>query len=104
MPVWLPYVGVKLLPYVPGTPQFFSGYNFHFPVGGACEEGEAIGTNGCTWRRLAQTRMIYGKDLIASGWDTTFVKDTPTDLDHTEANKKAFVGALAALGALVQPV
>lgn len=104
MPVWLPYVGVTLSPYKLGDPEIFSGYNYHFPVNGACEEGEAIGTRGCTWRRLPQARMIYGKDLIAEGWNTTFVRDTPTDLRHTEANKHAFKAALNALGALVKPL
>lgn len=48
-------------------------------------------------------RMIYGEDLLRAGWNTTFVRDTPTDMRHTEANKKAFKDALSALDALVEP-
>jgi len=104
MPVWLPYVGVKLEPYKKGDPQVASGYNYHFPAGGACEEGEAIGTRGCTWRRVGHSRMIYGRDLMEQGWNQTFVPDTPTDMRHTEANKQAFKRAFGALGKLAAPV
>eukprot|EP00854_Cymbomonas_tetramitiformis_P011725 gene11725-13846_t len=43
-PVWLPYVGYKMAPWIEGTPQVSSGYNYHFPKAAMCHDGEAIGT------------------------------------------------------------
>ncbi len=48
--------------------------------------------------------MLYGADLLAAGWNRTFVADTPTDQRHTLANVAAFAKALRELDALVQPV
>ena len=48
--------------------------------------------------------MIYGADLIAAGWDRTFVPDTPADQRHTLANVAAFARAFRALEAWVLPV
>lgn len=103
MPVYLPYVGIDLKPHVPGDPQFASGYNFHFPTAGACDEGMPIGTNGCTWRRHPMARMIYGANLLDAGWDLTFVPDTPTDMTHTKRNSVAFKAAFDALDSIVHP-
>ena len=68
-------------------------------------EGVPLGTAGCTWRRLPATRMVYGADLIAAGWNRTFVADTPTDQRHTLANVAAFARgrAFRSLDAWVQP-
>ena len=102
-PVYLPYVGVKLVPkehYV----SIPSGHNYHFPVQGACKEGEPLGTGGCTWRRLPKARMLYGADLLAAGWDRTFVPDTPTNVSHTLANVAAFAKAVRRLDQLFAPV
>ena len=103
-PIFLPYVGVPLTPHGPHPGEQPSGHNFHFPKGGACAEGEALGSGGCTWRRLPASRMIYGDDLEAAGWDLAFVADTPTNMSHTRANQAAFVAALRALDAKVAPV
>jgi len=90
MPVYLPYVGVTMKPYQAGDPQVKSGYNYHFPEEGACDQDQPLRTDGCTWRRLPQARMFYGADLLAAGWNTSFVPDTPTDQSHTQANVQAF--------------
>ena len=74
--------------------QVQSGYNYHFPRAGQCVDGQAIGTNGCTWKQLPQARMLYGDDLLAAGWDSKFVADTPTNQSHTLANVAAFKVAL----------
>eukprot|EP00931_Biecheleriopsis_adriatica_P017522 TRINITY_DN12546_c0_g1_i2.p1 TRINITY_DN12546_c0_g1~~TRINITY_DN12546_c0_g1_i2.p1 ORF type:complete len:400 (-),score=43.34 TRINITY_DN12546_c0_g1_i2:190-1389(-) len=103
MPVWLPYVGVKMNPWIEGNVQVQSGYNYHFPVGGACQEGEEIGAGACTWRRLPLARMLYGADLLDHGWDLQFVPDTPTNMSHTIQNINAFKKALKSLDALVKP-
>ncbi len=71
--------------------------------GGACKEGESLGTNGCTWRRLPTVRMIYGEDLLAAGWDRAVVPDTPTNVSHTEANIASFATAFNTLSRLVLP-
>ena len=101
-PVYLPYVGVKMEPRHNYT-SIPSGHNYHFPRDGACHEGEPLGTNGCTWRRISAARMLYGEDLLAAGWDRAFVPDTPTNVSHTRANIAAFGRAVAALDQLVLP-
>ena len=99
----MPYVGNELKPVEKYTASILGGYNYHFPRGGECAEGVRLGTGGCTWRRLPSARMLYGADLLAVGWNRTFVADTPTDQRHTLANVAAFAKALEALDALVQP-
>ena len=99
-PVYLPYVAYKLIPansYI----QKASGFNYHFPKDGMCPEGVAVGTNGCTWRRLPRARMLYGQDLLDHGWDTSFVPDTLHNQSHTIANKEAFKRAWKAFDLLV---
>ena len=103
-PVYLPYVGQELTPREQYDASILGGYNFHFPKEGKCAEGEPLGTDGCTWRREPLARMLYGADLLASGWNRTFVPDTPTDQTHTRANVAAFARAVGALDALIQPV
>lgn len=101
-PVYLPYVGNALKPVKRYPASILGGYNYHFPRGGECAEGQPLGTARCKWRRLPTARMLYGADLLAAGWNRTFVADTPTDQRHTLANVAAFSGALRALDALVQ--
>lgn len=102
-PIFTPYVGVPMRPGGPHPGAAPSGHNFHFPKDGACGEGEALGTGGCTWRRLPRARMLYGADLVAAGWDLAFVADTPSDVSHTNANKESFARALRALDAKALP-
>ena len=102
-PVYLPYVGNELKPTRHYPASILGGYNYHFPRGGECAEGAGLGTDGCTWRRLPAARLLYGCDLLVSGWNRTFVADTPTDQRHTLANVAAFARAARALDALVQP-
>ena len=104
-PVFLPYVGVDLKPHaVAHLPWLVaSGHNYHFPRGGACAEGEPLGSGGCTWRRVPAARMIYGQDLLDAGWSRAFVPDTPKDQNHTKANIQAFKAALENLSKLVLP-
>jgi hypothetical protein len=89
-PVYLPYVAYKVVPANAYPGEKLSGYNYHFPKGGKCPEGAALGTNGCTWRRLPRVRLLYGQDLIAAGWDNSFVPDTLSNQSHTIANNEAF--------------
>ena len=101
-PVYMPYVGVKMAPKEHNV-DIPSGHNYHFPLQGACKEGEPLGTRGCTWRRLPKARMLYGADLLAAGWDRTFVPDTPTNVSHSRANIAAFATAVRELDALFAP-
>jgi len=102
-PVFMPYVGVKMKPERSYT-NIASGFNFHFPKGGACAEDAPLGTEGCTWRRAPTVRMLYGDDLIAAGWDRAFVPDTATNVSHSRANIAAFARAVRALDAAAMPV
>ena len=103
-PIYLPYVGNELKPVAKYATSIFGGYNYHFPRGGECAEGAPLGSGGCVWRRLPRARMLYGADLLAAGWNRTFVADTPTDQRHTLANVAAFGKAVRALDALVTPI
>ena len=102
-PVYLPYVGQELMPRTQYDASILAGYNFHFPKRGKCAENAPLGTDGCTWRREPVARMIYGHDLLAAGWNRTFVADTPTDQTHTLANVRAFSKAIHALDHLMTP-
>jgi hypothetical protein len=103
-PLYLPYVGVPMEPHGPHPGEELTGYNYHFPKAGACPEGQPLGFEGCTWRRLPLSRMIYGDDLEANGWDRTFVQDTPGNVSHTKANIAAFGATFKALDGMVLPI
>ena len=47
------------------------GDNLSFPRKTSCAEGQRLGEDECTWKRLPQSRMLYGDDLMAFGWDDT---------------------------------
>ena len=102
-PVYMPYVGVANKPTAHYNVSIPAGHNFHFPKGGMCAPGAALGADGCTWRVRPEARMFYGADLIAAGWDRAFVPDTPTNVSHTRANQAAFARALRNLDALLAP-
>ena len=88
-PVFLPYVGVKLDPmnYPAST---LVGHNYHFPAAAECKFGRDLGFEGCTWRRAALTRMLYGADLIRAGWNHTFVKDESDNSAQAGPQGKGF--------------
>lgn len=102
-PVYMPYVGINNSVPKSHFVNIYAGYNYHFPRGGACPEGAPLGTNGCTWRRHPHSRMLYGADLVAAGWDRRFVPDTPTNVSHTQKNQAAFESAVRALDSLMSP-
>jgi hypothetical protein len=92
-PIYLPYVGVPMLPLGLREYDELIGYNYHFPKQTEClisRNENNVGDNGCTWKRSPIARMIYGSDLLANGWDLAFVADTPTNTTHTKANINAF--------------
>jgi hypothetical protein len=79
-----------------------SGHNYVTPRAGSCREGErpggasAMGQPGCTWKRTPGSRVFWGGDLVAAGWNFTFVQDTPTDVRHTQRNKQVFKEVVSA--------
>lgn len=69
-PVWLPYFYYQLpMAAYPGRRHIGSFYST--PAGGRCQEGDAVGTGGCTWRRLPQVRVLYPTTLLQHGWNAT---------------------------------
>ena len=48
-----------------------AGDNLSFPKRGACNETQSLGDDGCTWKRLPNSRMLYGSDFLAHGWNTS---------------------------------
>jgi hypothetical protein len=70
----------------PVKPYQFGGW-YHFPSAAKCpDDGTPVGTNGCTWRRDPRAYMVYGKDLLESGWNATAA--TGESGDTTIANNK----------------
>ena len=50
---------------------------FSTPKDGRCGEDQPLGTNGCTWKRGARARVIYGDELLRLDWNATVVKHWP---------------------------
>lgn len=81
-----------------------------FPKKGACNETQQLGDDGCTWKRLPSSRILYSDDLLASGWNTT-VKDSgfgsdvtiKEEMEYTYKNVAAFTAALEGLDKWVTP-
>jgi hypothetical protein len=52
-------------------PYQFGGW-YHFPARTKCpDDGTPVGTDGCTWRRDPHAQMVFGQDLLESGWNAT---------------------------------
>ena len=73
-------------------------------------ETQQLGDDGCTWKRLPGSRMLYGADLLAAGWnaslqDSGFGSDTTIEeeLHETYKNVAAFGVALERLDDWVTP-
>lgn len=66
--------------------------------------------DGCTWKRLAGSRMLYGADLLAAGWNAS-VRDSgfgssvsiKEELESTFKNVAVFNAALEGLDKWVTP-
>ena len=66
--------------------------------------------DGCTWKRLAGSRMLYGADLLAAGWNAS-VRDSgfgssvsiKEELEYTYKNVAVFNAALEGLDKWVTP-
>lgn len=82
-------------PPAPGPPPTEYGGWYHFPAETKCpDDGTPVGTNGCTWRRDPIAHMLYGKDLVAAGWNTSvggFGNPVPSTavIANTNAMQKA---------------
>jgi hypothetical protein len=50
---------------------------FSTPSKGRCGEDQALGTDGCTWKRSPRARVVYGDELLARGWNATHVNHWP---------------------------
>ena len=77
------------------------GDNLSFPRKKACAETQALGEGGCTWKRLPQSRMLYGGDLERNGWNATTVRDVGSieaEIALTYKNMAAFNRALDEIG------
>ena len=99
--VFLPYAGS------PGfdSPLLVGGF-LSFPKAGACTETQALGEGGCKWKRHPRSRMLYGDDLLAAGYNTSdaFTRMPPgEEIAFGLANIAAFGRAAAALDQIVQP-
>jgi hypothetical protein len=82
-----------------------AGDNLSFPKKGACKPDQSLGDGGCTWKRLPSSRMLYGADLLAAGW-----QDKPSEwdsiqheIDFTMRNVAAFNAATDSMSRLLTP-
>ena len=81
-----------------------AGDNLSFPKKGACNETQNLGENGCTWKRLPASRMLYGSDLLAHHWNTSDPKvSVKYELELTMGNVAVFDRALDSLSQLIAP-
>lgn len=70
LPIHMPFGPAP--PPAPGPPPTEYGGWYHFPAETKCpDDGTPVGTHGCTWRRDPRAHMVYGKDLVAAGWNTS---------------------------------
>jgi len=97
--VYLPYYRYKT-PMDTYPISVLVGDNLSFPKKGACSEDQALGESGCTWKRLPSSRMLYGADLLAHGWNPEPVRGKGTVQDElrvTYENMAVFDRAFSAL-------
>ena len=80
-----------------------SGDNLSTPKRGSCKENAAPGDNGCTWKRSPASRVMYGPDLFAAGWDDRWIPDTLHNQSHSNANKKKFADAVHLHDGMMSP-
>ena len=83
------------LPFAPGQPSTsvaepYGGWYSHPGATKCPDDGTAVGTAGCTWRRDPHATMLYGQDLVDSGWN----RSTGGDHHPTDAGIKANAAAM----------
>lgn len=88
--------------YMPGASAEIGTW-FAFPAPGACNQTQSVGDGGCTWKRQPRSRILWGVDLLAAGWNAsnTFDERTGDRANMTtmvSTNIAAFRRALAKLG------
>eukprot|EP00912_Choanoflagellata_sp_UC4_P000962 UC4_evm1s594 len=101
-PIFLPY-GYYQKPLEKYDERTPSGENLSFPKNGSCGEDKVLGEDGCKWKRLPGSRIIYGSDLFKSGWDDRFIPDKPGNHSHVYHNQAAFAKAAAIADDLITP-
>ena len=77
------------------------GADHSFPKQSACGFAQELGDGGCTWKAEPGVRMIYGADLLASGWNVS--RASPWDFDHVAKRVAAFEGAFGGLEKRIAP-
>jgi len=103
--VYLPYYRYKD-PLETYPVSVLLGDNLSFPRKGSCKQHEKLGENGCTWKRLPTSRMLYGHDLLDAGWSTEEAwpgagGTVQHELEATRANAAVFSTALERIEAYV---
>ena len=85
--------------------SFQTGDNLSFPKRGSCNETQALGENGCTWKRLPAARMLYGGNLTAAGFRTInqVRSQHQSETQHYLSNSASFDRAVAGLDAFLTP-
>jgi hypothetical protein len=83
------------------------GDNLSTPTKGKCNEGQALGDGGCTWKKQPVSRILYFDDLQRAGWNNTVPHDTPADMSGSlhamNAMSRAWDGQDSKFAKLLSP-
>ena len=108
MPAYMPYFYFQLpAQSYNGTRRI--GENWSTPRRGQCNETQALGDGGCTWRRLPAASVVMGQQLLDLGWNNTAVqhwplhRHGPNQTDQYLNNLAVFRKGWAALDARLSP-
>ena len=94
------------LPWSYDDSRILVGGFLSFPKAGACQEGQDLFQQDCKWKRLPRSRMLYGADLLAAGFNVSqaFQQMKPVDeIAFGLRNIAAFQRAQQELDKVVQP-
>jgi hypothetical protein len=82
-----------------------TGDNLSFLKRGMCKGQQKLGDGGCTWKPMPSSRLLYGSDLLAAGWDTTSARggSIERELNISYTNINVFRNALGGLDRLMTP-
>ena len=87
--VCLPFLAFSPPSPSPPVAEHYGGW-FSHPGATKCpDDGTAVGTGGCTWRRDPHATIVYGQGLVDSGWNRTTGGDHRPSAAGIKANAAA---------------
>eukprot|EP00055_Hartaetosiga_balthica_P008681 m.33085 g.33085 ORF g.33085 m.33085 type:complete len:628 (+) comp6430_c0_seq2:130-2013(+) len=103
-PIYLPY-GYWLDKPIPEhyNVSYQCGNNLSTPRMGSCGLTKSVTDPTCTWKMLPIIRMMYGSDLLANGYNTAQVNDTPSNFTLSLHNMDAFKKTVTSVESRLKP-